>query len=709
MGTRRRIDAIGWRRFQRLSLMGATLLLVTAWLAFSLHRTTQRHFEQSTRALAGVDAARDYLQAALDAEVGARSYVLTGEVEALEPFTQARERLQRPRAELVARIGDTALAQRLAAMDHALDDALSEMQTAVALYREQGPDVVVDYLRGGFGRELMARARGENAAISMALTALGRAELAAMREAGQRRDWAAALALLLGLACGVGAFLVIREHTLALQDEHRLRLRAEQAMRESSEKSVFLANMSHEIRTPMNAIFGFTELLGDLVHGERERQCVRAIRSSGETLLALIDDILDLARVESGRIELRPEPVDLRELLRATATLFAQQAASRRLRLTTHLEGSPPRLLLDPLRVRQVLFNLVGNAIKYTDTGRIEVRATVTDGDGGMRVAIAVRDTGIGIAQADQARIFEAFTQVALSDRERRGGTGLGLSIVHRLMQAMGGRVELESAPGQGSTFTAVWERVQPAPAAATTPALAAPRLADLPPLRLLAIDDHALNLELLQGLFADTPHRLEVASDARAGLAQLRAGRHDAVLLDLRMPGMDGREALRAIRADPALAATRVIAVTASSLLDEERALRQAFDGYVRKPATREAIAAALAQAFGTPPAPPAVSEPSLAGLDPAARQRARADLAEIAARCARAQETLSTQSLGELETLIAQMPGWPAALFADAAVRLREARLRFELAAMEAALEEIDRLCAQLSTLLAEAGEAT
>ncbi|MBL8246637.1 MAG: response regulator [Rhodanobacteraceae bacterium] len=710
MGTRRRIDAIGWRRFQRLSLMGATLLLVTAWLAFSLHRATQQHFEQSTRALAGVDAARDYLQAALDAEVGARSYVLTGEVESLAPFSTAAERLARPRAELAGRVGDApALAPRMAAMDHALDDALSEMQTAVALYREQGADVVVDFLRGGFGRELMARARSENAAISMALTARGRSELAAMREAARRRDWAAALALLLGLACGVSAFLVIREHTLALQDEHRLRLRAEQAMRESSEKSVFLANMSHEIRTPMNAIFGFTELLGDLVQGERERQCVRAIRSSGETLLALIDDILDLARVESGRIELRPEPVDLRELLRATATLFAQQVASRRLRLTTQLEGHPSRLLLDPLRVRQVLFNLVGNAIKYTDVGAIEVRATVTEAADGMRVEIAVRDSGIGIALTDQARIFEAFTQVAASDRERRGGAGLGLSIVQRLMQAMGGRVELESAPGRGSTFTAVWERVQPAPAASAAPAVAAPRLQDLPPLRLLAIDDHALNLELLQGLFADTPHRLEVASDARAGLAQLRAGRHDGVLLDLRMPGMDGREALQAIRADPALAATRVIAITASSLLDEERALRQAFDGYVRKPATREAIAAALAQAFGAPAAPPAAaSAPSLAGLDATARQRAQSDLAEIAARCARARETLSTQALGELESLIAQTPGWPAARFADAAARLREARLRFELAAMEAALEEIDARCAQLSALLVSAGEA-
>lgn len=719
MPTRRRIDAVGWQRFQRLSLMAAVLLLATAGLTFSLNESASRHFEQSSQALRGVDAARDYLQAALDAETGARSYVLTGEAGYLEPYRTSRERLARARSELLMRVGEsTELKQRVAAMDRALGDALNEMQTAIALYREQGSEVVVEFLRGGFGKELMARARSENDAISMALTQHGRAELEAMQDVRKRRDWAAALALILGLACGMGAFLVIREHTLALQDEHRLRLRAEAAMRESSEKSVFLANLSHEIRTPMNAIFGFTQLLRDLVKSDRERHYVNAIQSSGESLLALINDILDLARVESGRIDLRPEATDVRELLSAMATMFAQAIAQKGLRLSVGLElGSNPPLLLDALRVRQVLFNLVNNAIKYTDSGQIEVIARVATDAQFARLELAVRDTGIGIAQADQARIFEAFTQLDLADRSRRGGSGLGLSIVQRLMEAMGGRVSVQSVPGKGSTFTAVWPRVPLAPVALQPVSARIPRLAEIPPLKVLAIDDVALNRDLVREFFSDTGHQLELAADARSGLARMREACPDVVLLDLRMPGMDGREALRWIRADPSLRATRVIAVTASSLLDEEPALKAAFDGYVRKPITREALCAELARLFAvvvdsTRASVGAVSGMAAAtvdGFDAASRASLRSDIQRILAGCARARETLSTQSLSELERQIESSGDWLAPLLAESAAQLRDARERFELAAMETALEDLETRCAQLAAQLDPPGELT
>ncbi len=712
MPTRRRIDAVGWQRFQRLSLMAAVLLLATAGLTFSLNETASRHFEHSSETLSGVDAARDYLQAALDAETGARSYVLTGEVGYLEPYQTSRERLARARTELLARVGEsTELKQRVAAMDRALGDALNEMQTAIALYREQGSEVVVDFLRGGFGKELMARARSENDAISMALTAHGRAELDAMQDVRRRRDWAATLALVLGLACGMGAFLVIREHTLALQDEHRLRLRAEAAMRESSEKSVFLANLSHEIRTPMNAILGFTQLLGDLVQGDRERHYVRAIQSSGESLLALINDILDLARIESGRIDLRPEATDVRELLSAMTTMFAQAIAEKHLRLAVGLElGSNPPLLLDALRVRQVLFNLVNNAIKYTDSGQIEVIARVAAQGQSAQLELAVRDTGVGIAAADQARIFDAFTQLDGSDTGRRGGSGLGLSIVQRLMEAMGGRVSVHSVPGQGSTFTATWPRVALAPQGVALATPRSPRLTDIRPLKVLAIDDVALNRDLLQEYFADTGHQLEVVGDARGGLASMRRACPDVVLLDLRMPGIDGREALRQIRADPKLRATRVLAVTASSLLDEEPELRAAFDGYVRKPLTREALSGELVRLFGrvTQASEPAsadtlnVSAVSIDHLDAGARATLRAETATLAERCARARETLSTQSLTELERQIESTHAWLGPIFAESGEALRSARERFELVAMEAALEDVATRCAQLAAQL-------
>ena len=712
MHSRRRIDAVGWRRFQRLSLMAAVLLLVTAWLTFSLNQSTRQHFDHSLQALGGVDAARDYLQAALDAEAGARSYVLTGEVAYLTPYLESRDRVARARAQLLDRVGGSQpLLERISAMDRSLDDALNEMQTAISLYREQGPDVVVDYLRGGFGKELMDRVRSDNAAISMALTTLGRTELDAMHTVGQRRDWAAALALLLGLACGVGAFLVIREHTLATQEEHRLRLRAEQAMRESREKSVFLASMSHEIRTPMNAIFGFTELLGDLVTGARERHYVQAIRSSGESLLALINDILDLSRIESGRIDLRPQATGIRELLSATVTMFAQQIAEKGLQLAIRVESATELpLMLDAQRVRQVLFNLVSNAIKYSDSGRIRIVVS-TEADGEyVALTLAVSDEGIGIAAADQERIFEAFTQLDLVDRARRQGTGLGLSIVRRLMDAMGGSISVRSLPGQGSTFTAVWPRVALALPSVPQGPERVRRLADIAALNVLAIDDMELNRTLLRDLFAGTHHRIEVFGDAPSGLARMREQRPDVVLLDLRMPGMDGREALARMRADPRLRDVRVVAVTASSLLDEEPGLRETFDGYVRKPVTREALSAELARLFAGADGSGETQEAersdmatwSIDALGEATRGRMRGDIDLIATRCARARETLSTQSLTELEQQIQQADSALAPLFARSIEQLRSARERFELAAMEAALEHIESDCVRVCALL-------
>jgi signal transduction histidine kinase/DNA-binding response OmpR family regulator len=711
MQSRRRIDAVGWQRFQRLSLMAAVLLLVTAWLTFSLNQSTRQHFDNSSQALGGVDAARDYLQAALDAEAGARSFLLTGEVAYLAPYQESRGRVARARAELLERVGASpVLRERVSAMDRSLDDALNEMQTAISLYREQGPDVVVDYLRGGFGKELMDRVRNDNAAISMALTTRGRVDLDAMHAAGKRRDFAAALALTLGLACGIGAFLVIREHTLATQEEHLLRLRAEQAMRESREKSVFLANMSHEIRTPMNAIFGFTELLGDLVTGTRERHYVHAIRSSGESLLALINDILDLSRIESGRIDLHPEATDLGELLSATTTMFAQQITDKRLQLSVRVaSGMQQPLMLDALRVRQVLFNLVSNAIKYTDDGRIAVVASARTEGQFVELTLAVSDTGMGIAVADQERIFEAFTQLDAADRGRRNGTGLGLSIVSRLMAAMGGSISVRSQPGQGSTFTAVWPRVALAPLHAPHLPERIRQLGDIAPLKVLAIDDIELNRSLMRDLFAGTHHGIEVHGDAPSGLARMREQIPDVVLLDLRMPGMDGREALTQIRADPGLRDVRVIAVTASSLLDEEPALKDAFDGYLRKPVTREALSAELARLFGDsgsrgdePVTEAGTATWSADALDATARARLRADIDLIATRCARARQTLSTQSLTELERQIDQADSELVPAFAESVAQLRLARERFELAAMETALEQIECDCVRLGTLL-------
>jgi len=477
-------------------------------------------------------------------------------------------------------------------------------------------------------------------------------------------------------------------------------------------KSEFLANMSHEIRTPMNAIFGFTQLLGDLVTGARERHYDNAVRSSGEALLALINDILDLSRVESGRIDLRLLPTHVQELLSVTTTMFAQQLVEKRLRLSARLEGTAQPLMLDTLRVRQVLFNLVSNAIKYTDSGQIAVIAQVQPQGEFAQLALIVRDTGIGIGQADQTRIFEAFTQVDLPDRAARGGTGLGLGIVRRLKEAMGGSISVDSQLGQGSTFTAVWPRVALAPSSAPVSAKLHCQLAELAPLKVLVIDDVTLNREVLRAFFAGTHHQFHDVADAASGLTHMRQSRPDVLLLDLRMPGMDGYEALRQIRADSELCAIRVLAATAANLSVEDLQ-RGGFDGYVRKPITREALSAELMRLFGgsvDPHGSPAeLHSMSLTGLDQEARVQARADNQLITARCARARDTLSTQALTELERQIETASAWVVALFAQSVERLRDARERFELVAMEDALEDIAAQSAQLAALLDAAQEPT
>ena len=601
--------------------------------------------------------------------------------------------------------------------DHALlvQRAEASVEIKRADMRKGDALAAIRRIRDGKGEAIVDRMRArieEMAAQENRLLALRRIERDSLvKQTNATLLIASGLALFAGLL----GFFALRRAQREAENTLLVELHAAQARRASEEKSAFLASMSHEIRTPMNAIFGFAQLLADQLREPLHREWVASIRKSGQMLLALINDVLDLSKIEAGKLQLNPQGTDIAELTGEIVALFEPMAEAKRLVLRSEIDETElVPVAIDAHRVRQILMNLISNAVKYTERGEVVVSVTMRPaplGDG-RDLRLTVRDTGTGIAADAQAQIFEPFFQADSPDGRHRQGTGLGLSITRRLVDLMHGNIQLSSRIGEGTTFQVMLPDLSPAIPVAATGAGDGDERADfdrLPPLRILIVDDVEWNIEVARGYLHGSRHVVAVARDGEQAVAMARSFRPDAVMMDLRMPRMNGYRATEAIREHPALRQVRVIAVTASSLLDEERALRQAFDGYVRKPATREAIAAALAQAFGTPPAPPAVSEPSLAGLDPAARQRARADLAEIAARCARAQETLSTQSLGELETLIAQMPGWPAALFADAAVRLREARLRFELAAMEAALEEIDRLCAQLSTLLAEAGEAT
>jgi signal transduction histidine kinase/DNA-binding NarL/FixJ family response regulator len=512
------------------------------------------------------------------------------------------------------------------------------------------------------------------------------------------------LALVAGLL-GIG--LMLRAST-AWKHRNLAEVEAERAMQASREKSAFLASMSHEIRTPMNAIFGFSQLLAAEVRGERAQQYVQAITTSGRSLLALINDILDLSKIEAGRLEVNVEQVDIRDLLETTVSVFTQMASDKGLGLRIDVAPAvPAMLMLDPARMRQVLFNLIGNAIKYTDRGSVGVRAwaDALEGQHALRLHIAVDDTGIGIAADQLARIFEPFVR-AQGETSPREGTGLGLSIVRRVVELMGGRVTVTSEPDRGSTFEVVLARVETAsnrrmPVSTQTQPV---DFNSLPALKVLVVDDVALNRQLLAAYFDGTHHEVLLAASGQEGIDIAAREVPDLVLMDIRMPGMDGREARQQMRRIATLERTRVLAVTASSLAGDEYPLRRTFDGYLRKPFSQHELygelrrlfvngvqAEAPAVATETPvPSNTASNDPeanavALAALEKLAGDRWRALCDSLAMRDCR---LFAEEIRGHAQTL-------GAAELVDYADRLANAIDRFDITSTESLLRQFPAYC--------------
>ncbi len=378
-------------------------------------------------------------------------------------------------------------------------------------------------------------------------------------------------------------------------------------------KSTFLATISHEIRTPMNGVIGTAELLEREPLDERQKRLVRTVRTSATALLRIIDDVLDFSKIEAGRMELEDAPFQLRAVIEGTGETLSVQAESRGLAVTTVIEpGTPEHLRGDATRVRQILINLIGNAIKFTEVGevRVQVRTVSVSGDR-VRLALSVTDTGIGVSAEQAARLFQPFSQADNSTTRRFGGTGLGLSIVRRLAELMGGGVTVESTPGKGSTFTVTLEfaRAEETGAETARRPMAAP---EIPGGRVLAIDDYPINLEVLTGQLEILGVPVDTAADGIEGLTKWRERRYALVLTDIHMPDMDGFELTRQIRAEeatgPGSRHTPIVALTANALKGEaEKCLAAGMDGYLTKPLTldrlREAVGRWMsAPADGTP-----------------------------------------------------------------------------------------------------------